>query len=84
MKTYKEFAREAELGEGFMAIPALLGKGALMGAGAEAIKGLFGAGKSVLKGGTKMVRNSLKGEPGEKKKQDESRPSPDSGLPRAS
>lgn len=84
MKTYKEFSQEAQLGEGFMAIPALLGKGALMGAGAEAIKGLFGAGKGIVKGAGKMARNSLKGEPGEKKKQDESRPSPDGGLPRAS
>ena len=68
-----------------MAIPALLGKGALLGAGAEAIKGLAGLTGKILKGGTKMARNTLKGEPGEKKKQDETGvPSPDGGLPRAS
>ena len=84
MKTYKEFAKEVELDEGWFAIPALLSKGALMGAGAEAVKGVAGLTGKVVKGAGKMARNSLKGEPGEKKKQDESTPSPDGGLPRAS
>ena len=86
MKTYKEFSQQAQLDEGGpLAVLGLLGKGALMGAGAEAVKGLAGLTGNIVKGAGKMARNTLKGEPGEKKKQDETGvPSPDSGLPRAS
>ena len=86
MKTYKEFSEEAqqldEIGPGAVVAPIV--KGGLWAAGGEAIKGLLNLTGKGLKAAGKTARNTLKGEPGEKKKQDESTPSPDGGLPRAS
>ena len=87
MKTYKQVSQEAQLDEAFPAAGALAGpiiKGGLWAAGAEAVKNLLNLGGKGLKATGKMAKNTLKGEPGEKKQQEVSTPSPDGGLPRAS
>jgi hypothetical protein len=84
MKTYKEFSQEAQLNEaGPLAVLGLLGKGALMQAGAEALKGIAGLGKNIVKGTGKFAAKKLKGE-GESERTGESTPTQEPGLPRAS
>ena len=83
MKTYKQFSEEAQLNEaGPLAVLGLLGKGALMQAGAEALKGIAGLGKNIVGGGINKTRNMLKNTGN--KKTDVAEPTEISGLPRAS